>query len=77
MNESKRLFTEQQIEQANNVNIIAYARSRGHELKRVSNQSYKLPGYGGLFINGDGSQVELVFSKQRWWSHSVCNGNGR
>jgi hypothetical protein len=67
MNENKRLFTDQQIEQANNVNIIAYARSRGHELKRISNQSYKLPGYGGLFVNGDGS-------KWNWFSQNKGGG---
>jgi len=67
MNKSKRLFTDQQIEQANNVNIIAYARSRGHELKRISNQSYKLPGYGGLFVNGDGS-------KWNWFSQNKGGG---
>jgi hypothetical protein len=67
LNENKRLFTDQQIEQANHVNILAYAKSRGYELKRISNQSYKLPGYGGLFINGDGS-------KWNWFSQSKGGG---
>lgn len=67
MSDNQRLFTENQIEQANRVNLIAYVRSRGHDLKRISNQSYKMPGYGGLFINGDGS-------KWNWFSENKGGG---
>lgn len=49
-----RRFTDEQIEQANNINIIAYAKSRGFNIKKISPKSYKIPGYGGLFINADG-----------------------
>lgn len=64
---NKRLFTDEQVEQAGSVNIIAYARSRGYEVKRISDHSYKLPGYGGFFISGDGS-------KWNWFSQ--CKGGG-
>ncbi len=52
---SKR-FTDEQIHQANHVNIIAYAMSRGYDVKRISPRSYKIPGYGGLYINADGEK---------------------
>ena len=68
MNDKQQLFTDQQIEQANQVNLIAYARSRGHEVKRISNNSYKLPGYGGLFISGDGA-------KWNWFSQNKGGGS--
>jgi len=68
MNDKQQLFTNQQIEQANQVNLIAYARSRGHEVKRISNNSYKLPGYGGLFISGDGA-------KWNWFSQNKGGGS--
>lgn len=67
MSKNQRLFTDEQIEQANRVNLIAYARSRGHDLKRISNNSYKLPGYGGFFISGDGS-------KWNWFSQNKGGG---
>ena len=63
MEMNKLKFTDDQIEMANNINIIAYARSRGYDLKRISNNSYKIPGYGGLFVNGDGS-------KWNWFSEN-------
>ena len=44
----KKRFTDEQIRQANSVNIIEYAKSRGYEVKRISVRSYKIPGYGGL-----------------------------
>lgn len=52
---SKR-FTDEQIYQANHVNIIAYAMSRGYHVKRISSRSYKIPGYGGLYINAGGEK---------------------
>lgn len=63
---SKR-FTEDQIVQASQVNIIAYAMSRGFEVKRISPRSYKIPGYGGLYINADG---------QKWNRFSKGSGGG-
>ena len=63
---SKR-FTEEQIHQANHVNIIAYAMSRGYDVKRISPRSYKIPGYGGLYINADG---------EKWNCFSRATGGG-
>lgn len=63
---SKR-FTENQIYQANHVNIIAYAMSRGYDVKRISPRSYKIPGYGGLYINADG---------HKWNCFSRATGGG-
>lgn len=60
-------FSDQQIEMANNINIIAYAKSRGYDVKKISNNSYKMPGSGGLFISGDGS-------KWNWFSQSKGGG---
>ena len=47
-------FTDQQIEQANSVNIIDYARSRGYPVRQVTMHSFKIPGYGGLYIHSGG-----------------------
>src|SRR6056297_1647443 len=67
MEAKNKRFSDQQIEMANHTNIVAYAKSRGYDLKRVSNNSFKLPGYGGLFISGDGS-------KWNWFSQSKGGG---
>ncbi len=67
MEAGQKRFSDTQIEMANNINIVAYAKSRGYELKRISDNSYKLPGYGGLFISGDGS-------KWNWFSQSKGGG---
>lgn len=64
---NQRKFTEEQIQRANNIDLIAYANSRGYELKRISNNAYKIPGYGGLFISGDGS-------KWNWFSRDKGGG---
>jgi len=50
----ERRFTEEQIEQANNINIIEYAKSRGYPVKQVTPLSFKIPGYGGLYIHSGG-----------------------
>jgi hypothetical protein len=47
-------FSDEQINQANDINIISYAQSRGYEVKKISPRSYKIPGYGGLYIDGNG-----------------------
>lgn len=49
-------FTDEQLAKANEINIIAYAQSRGFDVKKVSNRSYKIDGYGGLYINADGKK---------------------
>jgi len=64
---SQKKFTDEQVELVSNINIIAYAQSRGYDLKRISNNTYKIPGYGGLFISGDGS-------KWNWFSQNKGGG---
>jgi hypothetical protein len=51
---SKKRFTDDQIRQANSVNIIEYAKSRGYDIKRISARSYKISGHGGLYIDSSG-----------------------
>ena len=62
MSKKLRRFTEEQISQASDINIIAYAQSRGFDVKKISPKSYKIPGYGGLYINADGHKWNC-FSK--------------
>lgn len=50
----KKRFTDDQIRQANSVNIIEYAKSRGYDIKRISARSYKISGHGGLYIDSSG-----------------------
>ncbi len=50
----KKRFTDEQIRQANSVNIIEYAKSRGYGVKHISARSYKIPGHGGLYIDANG-----------------------
>ena len=57
-----RRFTDEEIAQASGINIIAYASSRGFDVKKISPRSYKIPGYGGLYINADGCKWNC-FSK--------------
>ncbi|MGV8147044.1 MAG: DUF3991 domain-containing protein [Alkaliphilus sp.] len=57
-----RRFTNEQIAQASDINIIAYAESRDFDVKKISPRSYKIPGYGGLYINADGHKWNC-FSK--------------
>ena len=63
----KKRFTDEQIRQANSVNIIEYAKSRGYEVKRISVRSYKIPGYGGLYIDANG---------RKWNCFSADAGGG-
>lgn len=62
MTRKLRRFTEEQIAQANDINLIAYAESRGFDVKKISPRSYKIPGYGGLYINAEGNKWNC-FSK--------------
>lgn len=50
----ERRFTDEQIAQANSINIIDYARRRGYHVKQVTAHSYKIPGFGGLYIHSNG-----------------------
>lgn len=50
----KLRFTDEQLEAANSVNILDYARNSGYSLKQVSKNSFKIPKYGGLYIDSNG-----------------------
>jgi len=60
-------YTEEQIAQANRVNLLEYARHMGYELSQVSRQAWKIPNLGGLFIHADGT---------RWNCFSHDSGGG-
>lgn len=45
-----RRFSEEQIERANRVDVVEYAKSMGHQMKRSGNW-YKAKGQGGLYFN--------------------------
>ncbi|WP_129721356.1 DUF3991 domain-containing protein [Xylanivirga thermophila] len=47
----KKRFTSEEIERANNINLMEYAANQGFKLKKVGTDSYKIEGYGGLYIN--------------------------
>lgn len=62
MKRKPRRFTNEQISKANTVNILSYAESVGYEIKKISGKTYKIPGYGGLWINAEGNKWNC-FSK--------------
>lgn len=47
----KLKFTDEELEHANNIDLIDYARKKGLETKKVGSNSYHIKGYGGLYIN--------------------------
>lgn len=81
----KRLrFTDEELTQANNVNLMDYAISIGLELKKVGKDSYHIEGYGGLYINpilnkwncfskgeGGGPIQFVMFIENKTWVESV------
>lgn len=60
-------FTPEQLEKANNVNIILYAHRAGYELHPIKDKGYRIPGYGGLYIDQNGS---------KWNCFSQLKGGG-
>ncbi|MBP3505954.1 MAG: DUF3991 domain-containing protein [Lachnospiraceae bacterium] len=46
-------FTEEQLEQVNHINIIAYAKSQGYPVEEYSKDYYRIPGFGGLLLEPD------------------------
>lgn len=44
-------FTDEEVNKANNINIMEYATHKGLELTKVSRDSYHINGFGGLYIN--------------------------
>jgi len=63
----ERRFTDQQLQKANSINILDYAKSRGYPIVKVSNTAYKIQGQGGLYINADGQ-------KWNWFSKNKGGG---
>lgn len=79
----KRRFTDEQIQIANSVNILEYAKQY-FDVKRVGTNSYKIEGYGGLYINpinnmwncfsqgkGGGPIQFIMFTENKSWVESV------
>jgi len=54
MRREKLRFTDEQIALADSVNIISYAESIGYIVKKITPRSFKIEGYGGLYIHGNG-----------------------
>lgn len=67
MRREKLRFTDEQIALADSVNIISYAESIGYTVKRVTSRSFKIEGYGGLYIHGNGH-------KWNWFSQNKGGG---
>lgn len=67
MKREKLKFTEEQIAIANSVNILNYAESIGYTVKQVTSRSFKIEGYGGLYIHGNGH-------KWNWFSQNKGGG---
>jgi hypothetical protein len=65
--ELKKRFTDNEVKLANEINILTLAQSRGYNIKKMSGRSYKIPGYGGLFIRADGT-------KWNWFSRGAGGG---
>lgn len=81
---SLKRFTNEQVEQANQVDILKYAVNQGLNLKKVGTNSYKIPHHGGLFINpqankwncfsermGGGPIQFVMFLHNKTWVESV------
>lgn len=66
--ERERLkFTDAEIALADSVNIINYALSLGYPVRKVTSHSFKIKGYGGLYIHSDGH-------KWNWFSQNKGGG---
>lgn len=55
-------YTKEQIDIANNSDILDIARYMNMEYKKISSNEYKLPGYGGLIVN-DKENLWFCFSE--------------
>lgn len=75
-------FTEEQIDYANHVNIVEYARRQGYPVKEYHRGYWKIPGYGGLLIEPDkwyweaehrgGGPIQFVMLLQKLsWAEAV------
>jgi len=63
----KKRFTDNELKFVNGTNILTLAQSRGYEVKKISNKSYKISDYGGLCISADGM-------KWNWFSRGAGGG---
>ncbi len=77
-------FTDEELNQANTVNLMDYAINMGLDLKKVGIDSYHIKGYGGLYINprlnkwncfskgeGGGPIQFVMFIQDKTWVESV------
>ncbi|PKM52497.1 MAG: topoisomerase [Firmicutes bacterium HGW-Firmicutes-7] len=84
MSFEKLRFSDSQIQQANNVDILNYATSQGLNIKRINDYSYKIDGYGGLYVNpienrwncfqkeGGGGPIQFImFLHKKTWVESI------
>lgn len=84
MTYKKLKFTDKELEHANNIKLIDYARNIGLETKKVGSNSYHIKGYGGLYINpnlnvwncfskgeGGGPIQFVMFIRNKSWVESV------
>ncbi|NJD01806.1 MAG: DUF3991 domain-containing protein, partial [Ruminiclostridium sp.] len=60
---AKLQFADEQIQRANSVNIIEYARQARYKVEQVTPHSYKIPEQGGLYIHANGHKWNH-FSKE-------------
>ena len=60
-------FTDEEVRRADSVDILSYASSAGYRVKKVSAKSYKIEGYGGLYI-------DLSGQKWNWFSQGKGGG---
>lgn len=67
MEREKLKFTREEIALADSVNIINYALSLGYTVKQVVHNSFKIKGFGGLYIHSDGH-------KWNWFSKNKGGG---
>ncbi|AFM01478.1 DNA primase [Desulfitobacterium dehalogenans ATCC 51507] len=63
----RKLFTDEQVDMANNINILEYARQAGYPIEQISPKEFKIPKQGGLRIDGNG---------HRWNCFSTKTGGG-
>lgn len=64
MGKQRKLFTDEQIDMANNVNILEYARRADYPIEEITPKEFKIPKHGGLRIDGNGHKWNC-FSAQK------------
>lgn len=84
MSHTKLRFTDEEIERANNIDLMDYAINQCLELKKTGMDSHHVEGYGGLYINpklnkwncfsrdkGGGPIQFVMFMENKTWIESV------